>query len=239
MRLQTFLAHAGISSRRSSADIIESGAVAVNGKVVLEKWHPVEPGVDRVTLYGKAVSTVSKLYYVLNKPRGVTSTVKDSHAKSAVVDLLPRKLGRLYPVGRLDKDTTGIILLTNDGELTHRLTHPRFAVAKVYVAKVKGRVLENELKKLSEGVRLEDGLTAPCRARILSFAEDTTVCEIEIREGKKRQVRRMFDSLGHRVLDLKRTFFAGIGLGDLEEGEFRKLSASEVEALKEMTYRAA
>ena len=234
MRLQTFLAHAGISSRRSSSSIIGSGRVAVNGKVVREKGHPVKPGADKVTLDGKPISVVSKLYYAMNKPRGVTSTAKDAHAKSAIVDLLPRKLGRLYPVGRLDKDTTGLILLTNDGELTHRLTHPRFAVAKIYRAKVKGRVLEDELKRLSGGVSLEEGVTAPCNVKALSFAKEATVCEIEIREGKKRQVRRMFDAIGHKVLDLKRVSFASIGLGDLEEGEFRSLSADEVERLKRL-----
>ena len=232
MRLQTFLAHAGVASRRSSEDIIGSGKVSVNGHIVRERSFPVTEGKDKVALDGKAVSLIPKAYYILNKPKGVTSTVKDAHAARTVMEFLPKGSGRLYPVGRLDRDTTGLILLTNDGDLAYRLTHPRFEVKKAYRATVKGILREEETRRLEKGVELEDGISAPAKVRVVSRTKDETVCDIEIHEGKKRQVRRMFDSVGHRVIELERASFAGIKLGSLKKGELRRLTDEELKLLR-------
>jgi pseudouridine synthase len=234
MRLQTFLAAAGIASRRSAEALIRSGRVAVNGAIVRQKGYRVIPQSDTVFFDGKKVSAKAKLYYMMNKPKGVTSTVKDPYASKTVVDFAPKGAGRLYPIGRLDKDTTGLILLTNDGELAYRLTHPRFGVKKVYEATVKGALRPEELAALEKGIELEDGLTSPCRARVLSRRLERTICEIAIQEGRKRQIRRMFASLGHRVIELKRTSFAGIRLGDLKEGDVRPLAKREISSFKSL-----
>ena len=231
MRLQTFLAHAGVASRRSAEGIIGSGRVAVNGQVVRDRSFSVAEGKDTVALDGKAISLVSKEYYILNKPKGVTSTVKDAYAARTVIELLPKDSGRLYPVGRLDRETTGLILLTNDGDLAYRLTHPRFEIKKIYRARVKGILREEEAHILAKGVELEDGVSAPAKIKVVSRTKDETVCDIEIHEGKKRQVRRMFAAVGHKALELKRTSFAGIKLGDLKEGESRRLTDEELKLL--------
>ncbi len=233
MRLQTFLARAGVASRRSSEAIINSARVAVNGHVVRERGISVDPEKDRVEVDGKAVSLIKKVYYILNKPKAVISTVKDRHASRTVIECLRQNSAGLYPVGRLDKDTTGIILLTNDGELTHLLTHPRFGVKKVYRARVDGFLSDEDAVKISGGVELEDGITSPCVIRILSRSKDDTDCEITIREGRKRQIRRMFAASGHDVMELKRVAFAGLELGDLGEGESRKLTGEEVALLRD------
>jgi len=232
MRLQTFLAHAGISSRRGAESVIVSGRVRVNGEVVVERAFSVNPYKDNVTVDGKVISRARNVYYLINKPKGVTSTVRDEHAARTVIDLLPKSPGRPYPIGRLDRDTTGLLLLTNDGDLAYRLTHPRFGVKKVYRVKVKGIVTKEAIRKLEAGVELEDGATAPCRIKVLTRTIGETVCEVELHEGKKRQIRRMFDTIGHRVLDLKRTLFAGMGLGSLKEGEYRELTDGEINTLK-------
>ena len=239
MRLQTFLARAGAASRRSVEAIIISGRVTVNGQVVRERGHPVDPARDSIGLDGREVSAPQKVYYMVNKPKGVTSTVRDAHASRTVIDLLPPGSPRMYPVGRLDKLSTGIILLTNDGELTHRLTHPRFGVKKIYRARVKGVLTDADVERIAKGVELEDGLTAPCRVRIVSRSKDDTDCEIELHEGRKRQIRRVFAALGHDVIELKRISFGRLGLGDLNEGEFRKLTDDEIKLLKTGTGHSA
>ncbi len=231
MRLQTYIAHAGVSSRRSAEALIRSGKVRVNGTVVFERGFAVNPARDTVELDGIALAAAKKEYYVMNKPKGVTSTVKDAHASRTVIECMPQGLGRLYPVGRLDRETTGVLVVTNDGGLVFRLTHPRFEVKKVYHATVEGTVSSGGLRRFARGIDLDDGPTSPCRIKVLSKGADKTAYEIEIHEGKKRQIRRMFDAIGHRVIDLKRTSFAGISLGRMREGEVRKLSAGEVAAL--------
>ena len=227
MRLAKFLAHAGVASRRAAEGLIADGRVRVAGEVVTDPARGVDES-SRVTVDGRAVAPEPREVHALNKPRGVVSTARDTHGRPTVVELV-RSQRRLYPVGRLDADTTGLILLTNDGELAERLTHPRHGVEKVYRARVQpGRVAPEALKALREGVELEDGRTAPARAR----QPAPGVLEITLREGRKRQVRRMVEAVGHRVIELERVAFGPLGLRGLEPGQSRRLKRAEVERLR-------
>lgn len=227
MRLAKFLAHAGVASRRAAEGLIAHGRVMVAGEVVTDPARDVDES-SRVTVDGRAVAPEPREVHALNKPRGVVSTARDTHGRPTVVELV-RSQRRLYPVGRLDADTTGLILLTNDGELAERLTHPRHGVEKVYRARVQpGRVAPEALKALREGVELEDGRTAPARAR----QPAPGVLEITLREGRKRQVRRMVEVVGHHVIELERVAFGPLGLRGLEPGQSRRLKRAEVERLR-------
>jgi 23S rRNA pseudouridine2605 synthase len=227
MRLAKFLASAGVASRRASEDVIRAGRVTVGGPVVTDPARDVGPG-DAVTVDGRRISTAhARVVYALNKPAGVVSTARDPQGRPTVVTMVPQT-ERLYPVGRLDIDTTGLILLTNEGDLAHRLTHPRFEVEKTYRAIVGGPpVREPELRALRDGVELDDGPTAPARVR--RVAADTI--EITIHEGRKRQVKRMCEAVGHPVKRLERIRFGPLELGDLRQGRWRKLTDAEIEAL--------
>jgi 23S rRNA pseudouridine2605 synthase len=199
----------------------------VDSQVVTDPARDVE-GASRVEVDGRPVGPEPREVWVVNKPPGVVSTVRDTHGRPTVVELV-RSERRLYPVGRLDADTTGLLLLTNDGELAERLTHPRYGVEKVYRLRVEPRrVAERALRALREGVELEDGVTAPAWVRRLGGGE----LEIAIREGRKRQVRRMLDAVGYRVTSLERVAFGPLRLGDLERGESRRLSEAQVERLR-------
>jgi 23S rRNA pseudouridine2605 synthase len=229
VRLAKYLAHAGVASRRASEQLVFAGRVRVGDEVVRDPARDVD-GSAPVTVDGKPVrvSTGQKAVYAVNKPRGVVSTAHDPQGRTTVVSLVP-SARRLYPVGRLDADTTGLILLTDDGELAHRLTHPSFEVPRTYHAKVRHPpVREAALQRLQEGVELEDGMTAP--ARVKRLGRDRL--EITIHEGRKRQVRRMCDAVGHPVIALERVRFGPLWLGKLEEGHYRRLSAAEVEKLR-------
>jgi 23S rRNA pseudouridine2605 synthase len=227
MRLAKFLAHAGVASRRAAEGLIADGRVSVAGEAVTDPARDVDES-SGVAVDGQSVQPEPREVYMLNKPPGVVSTARDTHGRPTVVQLV-RSRRRLYPVGRLDADTTGLILLTNDGELAERLTHPRYGVEKVYRARVQpARVTPAALKALSEGVELEDGRTAPARARQPSSG----VLEIAVREGRKRQVRRMIEAVGHRVLELERVAFGPLGLRGLERGQSRRLKDVEVERLR-------
>lgn len=226
MRLAKYLAHAGAASRRAAEVLIADGRVTVGGEVVTDPARDVDEH-SGVQLDGRGLAPEPLEVHVLNKPAGVVSTARDTHGRPTVVDLV-RSHRRLYPVGRLDADSTGLILLTNDGTLADQLTHPRYGVEKVYRAKVRpSRVSEADVQRLRDGVELEDGRTAPARVR---FAGSGTL-EIALREGKKRQVRRMCEAIGHRVTELERVAFGPLGLRDLEPGESRRLSRAEVERL--------
>jgi 23S rRNA pseudouridine2605 synthase len=227
MRLAKYLASAGVASRRASEEIVRAGRVTVGGETVTDPARDVSGGSD-VRLDGRPIEgQPERVVYAVNKPPGVVSTARDTHGRRTIVSLVPGPL-RLYPVGRLDADTTGLILLTNDGELAHRLTHPSFEVPKTYVATVSNTpVREAALKALRDGVELEEGRTAPARVRRL--APDTL--EITIHEGRKRQVRRMCEAVGHRVRRLDRVGFGPLVLGDLKPGAHRRLSEAEVRAL--------
>ena len=192
-RLQKYLASAGVASRRASEKLILEGKVAVNGKVVTELGTKVIPGKDKVTVDGKPVRTEEQLvYYLMNKPAGYLTTVKDTHDRPTVMDLLAGIPYRVFPVGRLDFETEGLLLLTNDGEFAYRMTHPKFKIKKTYLATVQGELTKERLQMLREGVELEDGKTAPAEVKVVRQEKHRTVVEITIHEGKNRQVRRMF-----------------------------------------------
>lgn len=227
------LTEAGIDSRRQLADAIREGRVRVNGSVAEDFRQPIDVAKDKITINGQPVDLkpVQMVYLMLNKPAGVISTTSDERGRRTVIDLLPEKYRhlRLYPVGRLDRDTTGLLLLTNDGELTNHLTHPRYESEKEYLVSIKDTLKPDEKRKLEQGIRLEDGLTHPA---VIQKTNDLPFnYSITIHEGKKRQVRRMFDSVGHPVQTLKRVRTGGLRLGKLKEGEFRELSAQEIKAL--------
>jgi 23S rRNA pseudouridine2605 synthase len=228
MRLVKYLAHAGVASRRAAESLVRAGRVTVDGEPVTDPARDVGDR-DAVAVDGRRLAGAEeRVVYALHKPAGVVSAARDTHGRATVVDLVddPR---RLYPVGRLDADASGLILLTNDGELAERLTHPRYEVEKVYRARVEPRrVPERALRSLRAGVALEDGIASPARVRRLAKGE----IEIAIREGRKRQVRRMLEAVGHRVTSLERVAFGPLRLGGLEPGESRRLSAAEVERLR-------
>jgi 23S rRNA pseudouridine2605 synthase len=228
MRLAKYLARAGVASRRASEEIIRAGRVTVDGETITDPARDVGSD-DAVAVDGKPVAdgVPERVVYALNKPAGVVSTARDPQGRPTVVSLVPQT-ERLYPVGRLDIDTTGLILLTNQGELAHRLTHPSFEVEKTYRVLVGGPAVEERvLRALGEGIELEDGRTAPARVRRVSA--DTI--EITIHEGRKRQVKRMCEAVGHPVKRLERIRFGPLELGELSRGRWRKLSDPEIDAL--------
>ncbi len=234
MRLQKHLAHAGVASRRAAEKIIADGRVKIDGRVVRDPATDVD-GTERIEVDGVPVHAAdpgkARVVHLLHKPVGVVSTAKDTHGRPTVVDLIDPDPAhpRLYPVGRLDVQTTGLILLTDDGDLAHRLTHPRHEVSKTYVATVrKPPVKEATLRRLRDGVRLDDGVTLPAQARAL--ARDRI--ELTIREGRNQQVRRMCEAVGHPVVALERIAFGPLRLGNLQVGTSRKLTAAEVERLR-------
>ncbi len=232
VRLAKFLAHSGLASRRAASEIVRAGRVRVDGVRELDPARQVDG--ERVELDGRPVSGVQeRVVYALHKPAGVLSTVRDTHGRPTVVQLVPDER-RLYPVGRLDADTTGLILLTNDGELANLLAHPRHGVPKTYRARVAGgRPGARALAALREGVELEDGRTAPAQVRLVS----AHIIELELREGRKRQVRRMCEAVGHPVLELARVRFGPLELGRLEPGCARVLGEAEVAALRDAARR--
>jgi 23S rRNA pseudouridine2605 synthase len=234
MRLAKFLAHAGVASRRASEELVFGGRVAVGGEVVRDPARDVSDA-DAITVDGRPVALERRhVVLALNKPAGYVSTVRDPQGRPTVVSLVGHSRERLYPVGRLDADTTGLILLTNDGELAYRLTHPSFEVPRVYRAQVRRPpVREPALRSLREGVLLDDGMTAPAGARRLTPER----VEITLREGRKRQVRRMLDAVGHPVVSLERVAFGPLRLGTLAPGRHRALKPYEVEELRKLTAR--
>jgi 23S rRNA pseudouridine2605 synthase len=229
MRLAKYLAHAGVASRRAAEAIVAAGRVEVDGATVTDPARDVDDD-HSVLVDGRPVHAGGheRLVYALNKPKGVVSTAHDPYGRRTVVELVPSR-ERLYPVGRLDADTTGLILLTNDGALAHRLTHPSFEVPRTYRARVRNAPLkEPALRALREGVELEDGRTAPARVRRLGSDQ----LELTIHEGRKRQVRRMCEAVGHPVTALERVAFGPLRLGPLQPGEHRRLSSQELRSIQ-------
>ena len=228
MRLGKHLAHAGIASRRASEALVAEGRITVDGAVITDPARDVT-GQEAIAVDGELVrGPGTRVVYALHKPAGVVSTAADTHGRPTVVDLVPTGQ-RLYPVGRLDADSTGLILLTNDGDLAYALTHPRFEVPRTYRARVNGRPSERALRALREGVVLDDGRTAPAQVRMVGAHE----IELTIHEGRKHQVRRMCEAVGHRVIDLRRVAFGPLRLGDLTAGRHRRLTAAEVQRLRD------
>jgi 23S rRNA pseudouridine2605 synthase len=227
VRLAKFLAHGGVASRRRAEEIIASGRVTVDGAVVTDPAKDVSTE-DNVWVDGTPVAVEPREVWAVDKPPGVVSTAREPGARPAVVELVDSR-ARLYPVGRLDADSTGLLLLTNDGELANRLTHPRYGVAKTYRARLAKPVSERGLAALRSGVELEDGPTAPTEVRRLAPTE----IEIVLREGRNRQVRRMLEAVGNRVLELRRIEFGSLALADLGNGRARRLSEVEIARLWE------
>ena len=235
IRLQKVLAAAGVASRRASEILISEGRVEVNGKVVSEQGRRVDPERDTIRVDGARIPPPRRhRYLVLNKPRGVVSTMDDPEGRRTLVHYLPRKSERLFHIGRLDTDTEGLILLTNDGEFAHRLSHPSFEVPKTYVAEVAGIVDQRTIQRLEKGLRLEDGPVKPDRVKLLSRGESRSLLAITLHEGRNRIVRRMMDSVGHPVDRLARTGIGPVRLGQLTIGTTRELTREELGVLLDL-----
>jgi len=231
-RLQKVIAAAGVASRRGAEDLLRAGRVRVNGEIATV-GDSVDPERDTVSVDGRPLHAEAPAYWLVHKPRGVLTTVRDTHGRRTVLDLVPDHSQRLFPVGRLDLDTEGLVLLTNDGELAHVLLHPSFESEREYEVVVRGRISGDSLRQLAKGVRLDDGLTAPATvsARRYSAEADTSVFRLILIEGKKRQIRRALAFLGHPVVALLRVRMGPLELGALAAGESRLLNDDEIAAL--------
>lgn len=233
-RLARFLARAGIASRRRCERLISEGRVKVNGQVVTALSFKVDGDRDEVRVDGRLVHPERLAYYALYKPRGYICSLRDPWGRKKVTDLLTGVNVRVYPVGRLDLDSEGLLLLTNDGELAYRLTHPRFGVKKRYLVWVRGRSDTGDLARLSSGVVIEGKKTSPCRVRVIKCAKQVTLVEMVLTEGRKREVRRMWEAVGYRVVRLRRVAFGCVTLRGLAPGDFRPLTSEEVKGLRRM-----
>ena len=234
MRLQKYMALCGVASRRRAEEMIQAGRVAVNGAVVTEMGVQVDETRDTVLLDGAPIQPEKEKRYVMyHKPAGEVTTVSDPEGRAAVLDHFRDYPVRLYPVGRLDYDSEGLLLLTNDGALTERMLHPSHLVEKTYLARVTGHVTLYTVRALRAGVLLDDHQTAPAKVRIIKEETFATAVLVTIHEGRNRQVRRMFEAMGHKVLQLRRVRFGPLELGDLPRGQWRELTAAEVRRLHE------
>lgn len=231
MRIQKFMAECGVASRRKSEKMIEKGLVQVNGVLIKQPGFSVDPQNDEIIVAGEKIIKNSKIYIMINKPKGAVSTSEDTHGRQRVLDLVPIK-ERLYTVGRLDMDTEGLLLLTNDGDLTFYLTHPKHEFEKVYVGLVRGYPDKNSIELFKQGMDIEDYRTAPAGIKLISRNRDTSCLEMRIHEGKKRQIRKMCAAMGCPIIDLKRVAIGELTLGDLNPGEWRYLTSDEIKYLK-------
>ena len=233
MRINKYLAECGVASRRASDDMIRAGRVLINGKVAVLGDEVSEK--DEVTLDGVPVTrTENHRYFMLNKPKGYVCTVEDDRGRKTVMELLPSDAGRVYPVGRLDYDSEGLLLLTDDGELTFRLTHPKNEIPKTYLVRIEGGITEQQLNKLRAGVELDGKLTKRCKIKIVETDKEYTKLHVTITEGRNRQVRRMFEAVGKEVVFLKRIRIGELSLGSLDRGKARRLTAEEIFYLKNL-----
>ncbi len=233
VRLQKYIAMSGIASRRAAEGMIDEGRVKVNGKKVTEQGTKVETGRDTVTVDNKPVEIKDKKYYImLNKPAGYVSTAKDQFDRPTVVDIVKEEVGtRIFPVGRLDYETEGLLLMTNDGDFTYKITHPKFQKDKTYIAVIHGGIAIPDLNRLRKGVKVEDYTTSPAQVEIMDAASGKTAIKITIHEGRNRQVRKMFDALGYTVIALKRIKIGELELGNLPVGRWRHLTSHEINCL--------
>ncbi len=233
MRLQKFMAECGVASRRSAEKIIESGRVCVNGELVDYMGCEVDPDRDTVTVDGKSISPEEKKYYIaLNKPKNYVTTVSDDLGRPTVMHLVEDIDARIYPVGRLDFDTTGLLIMTNDGDFANKLAHPRNTVNKTYIARVDKEISKENIERLQSGVRIDGVMTSPAKAENIKKPQKGFEVKITIHEGRNRQVRKMLEAVGANVLSLKRIAVGGVTLGNLPEGKWRKLSDAEINKLR-------
>lgn len=237
-RLHKFMARCGVASRRACEQIIGEGRVRVNGRPILERGASVDPEADQVSVDGEPIRPPRLHYYVLNKPRHVVCTNRDPAGRKRAVDLLPGVDVRVFPVGRLDADSTGLLLLTNDGELANRLTHPRFGVPKTYRVEVAGKFTGDDVARMLDGVYLHEGKARASRVKIVQRGNQRSLIDVTLREGRNREVRRVLARLGHKVRRLTRTKFGSLTLAGLKLGRFRKLSGPEIAALRGSADRA-
>lgn len=237
MRINKYIALCGIASRRKAEELILAGRVKVNDKVMTELSYKVDEENDKVKVDDKLIKEEEKLVYILlNKPEGYITTVKDQFDRPSVLDLVRDIKERVYPIGRLDYETSGFLLLTNDGDLTYKLTHPKHEIDKTYVARVKGKLTKEEIQNFKSGLKIEDYITAPAKLKVLKYDEqrDSSILEIKIHEGKNRQVRKMCRAINHPVLRLKRSAMGKIKIGDCEIGKYRYLTEDEIKYLKNL-----
>lgn len=233
MRLQKYMSKCGIASRRKCEELIIEGKVKVNGQVIKKLGYKIDENKDIVEFNNKIITLEKKLVYIiLNKPIGYVTTVKDQFSRPKVLDLIKSINERIYPVGRLDYDTSGLLILTNDGDLTYKLTHPKHEIKKVYIAKIVGIPTKNVLKKFSNGLKIDNYITSKAEIKIIKKLNNSSIVKITIHEGKNRQVRKMCEKIGHPVINLKRIRIGNISLGNLRTGEWRDLNESEVKYLK-------
>ena len=233
MRLQVALAKAGCASRRKSAVIIKEGRVRVNGRVVTEPGFGIDISRDKVTCSGREISFQKRTYILFNKPIGVITSASDTHGRKTVFDFMPDMPCRLHHAGRLDKDSSGLLLLTNDGEVAYRLTHPKFEIERAYEVVIKGRLEERDKRRLMEGIYLDGKKALPCAIHTLEKDTNKSMLKVRLREGRKRQIRNMFEKTGYPVLRLRRVSFGPLELRNLKRGEYRFLKRGEIESLKE------
>ena len=232
-RLQKVMAKAGIASRRKCEELIAEGAVKVNGRQVTEQGIKVDPQKDKILVQGKLINRPEdKVYLLMYKPRGYVTTLNDPEGRKTIVDLLKKIKERVYPVGRLDYDSEGLLLITNDGELANALTHPSHEVKKTYLVTVVGIPLAKSLEQMSKGLELEDGITAPTLVTLVEILEDRSLLEITVHEGKNRLVRRMCEKIGHPVLRLKRIRLGSLTIKGVKPGQYRLLNPKEIRELK-------
>ncbi len=233
-RLQKILSEAGVASRRKAEDMIREGRVTINGRTA-RIGEKADPSIDHIKIDGRKIAPSSeKIYLMLNKPRGIVTTSDDPEGRTTVLDLVKIQKPRLFPVGRLDFDAEGLLLLTNDGEMAHRLMHPSFEVPRTYHVKLQGKPIQEEIGKLRRGVTLADGRSAPCRIASLKETEGNLWVEMVLHEGRNRQVKRMWEKVGYFVLKLKRVGFGGLALGRMKPVEYRFLREREVRKLREL-----
>ena len=232
MRLQKYIADAGIASRRKAEELIKEGRVSVNGAVIDIMGYTIKDG-DVVSVDGeKILKAEAKVYYMLNKPKGYVTTVHDQFDRPCVLDLIKGETTkRVYPAGRLDYNTEGLLILTNDGEFVNKITHPSYNIEKKYIAVINGKLTDVEAEKLRKGVVIDKKKTYPAKVFVSEIFKDKSVVEITISEGRNRQVRKMFEAVGHNVIDLKRVSLGNLTLGNLKTGKIRKLNPNEVQAL--------
>lgn len=233
IRLQKYLANAGVCSRRAAEVLIRSGRVSIDGEIVTELGSKVDPYTNEIRVdKTRIIWEKPPIYLLLNKPKGFLTTVRDPYGRTTVMDLLEKIPGRVYPMGRLDKESEGLLLFTNDGTLAHRLLHPSHKISKTYHATVRGRPLNAVLDLLRQGVDIEGKMTLPCEMSVLKTTRRSTVLEIVLKEGRKRQIRLMFNTVNHPVIRLIRIKIGPVSLGKLLPGNYRILTDSEVESLK-------